>query len=109
MEVCGTARSLVYAGVGPKHRVNAEFAHLVDENDKVMTENFAERLVDHSNVGLAPQAVAKLAGVPHPFRALCEKGGIRHPPRAWRFPSLTPCLFRHIFLVPPSQTQNRNS
>lgn len=27
--------------------VNAEFAHFVNEYDKVMTENFAECFVDH--------------------------------------------------------------
>src|SRR6202521_16475 len=46
--------------------------------------------------------------VPHPFRALCEKGGIPPPSRAWDFPSLTTRLFHHIFLVQPSQTPNRN-
>jgi hypothetical protein len=33
----------------------------VNEHDKVMTENFAKRFVDHRNVGLAPQAVSELA------------------------------------------------
>jgi hypothetical protein len=33
----------------------------VNEYDKVMTENFAERFVDHRNVGLAPQTIAELA------------------------------------------------
>src|SRR6266403_1267474 len=47
--------------------------------------------------------------VPHPFRALCEKGGIPRPSHAWDFPSLTTRLFHHIFLVRPSQTPNRNS
>src|SRR6266849_284111 len=46
--------------------------------------------------------------VPHPFRALCEKGGIPQPARAWDFPSVTTFLFHHIFLVRPSQTPNRN-
>ena len=40
-------------------RINAKFAHFVDENDKVMTENLAERLVDHRHIGLAPQAVSR--------------------------------------------------
>jgi hypothetical protein len=33
----------------------------MNKHDKVMTENFAERFVDHRNVSLATQAVAKLA------------------------------------------------
>jgi len=45
----------------PKHRINSKFAHLVNENDKVMTENFAESFVDHRNVGLASQRVSELA------------------------------------------------
>jgi hypothetical protein len=33
----------------------------VNEYDKVMTENFAKRFVDHRHVGLAPKTVAELA------------------------------------------------
>jgi hypothetical protein len=33
----------------------------VNENDKVMTENFAERFIDHRDVGLAPQAISEFA------------------------------------------------
>src|ERR1700734_3786615 len=44
----------------PKYGVNSEFAHFVNENDKVMTENFAERFVDHRNVGLRPKRVSEL-------------------------------------------------
>lgn len=47
--------------VRPKHRVNSEFAHFVYENDKVMTENFTERFIDHRHIGFAPQTVSKLA------------------------------------------------
>ena len=32
----------------------------MNEHDKVMTENFAERFVDHRNIGLAPQTVSEL-------------------------------------------------
>src|ERR1700730_2872992 len=45
----------------PKHWFNTEFAHFVDEYDKVMTENFAQGFVVHRNVVLAPQAVSELA------------------------------------------------
>lgn len=45
----------------PEHGVYAKFARFVNEYDKVMTENFAKCFVDHRNVGLAPQAVAKFA------------------------------------------------
>jgi hypothetical protein len=41
-------RGLSYSALSrPEHRINAEFAHFVDEYDKVMTENFAECFVDH--------------------------------------------------------------
>ena len=46
-------------GLRPKHRINPEFEHFVDENDKVMRENFAERFVDHRHVGLASQTVSE--------------------------------------------------
>jgi hypothetical protein len=55
----------------PKHRINAKFAYFVDENDKVMTENFAERFVDHRRVAQAFTAPTKLR-VPHLIRVLCE-------------------------------------
>src|SRR5579863_2295417 len=48
-----------FSAAMPKHWVNSEFAHFVNEHDKVMTENFAERFIDHRNVGLASQAVAE--------------------------------------------------
>ena len=48
-------------GIRPKYRINAKFAHFVTEHDKVMTENFAKRFVDHRNIGLASQAVSELA------------------------------------------------
>src|SRR6202051_4673417 len=44
-------------------------------------------------------------------RACTERsrsGGIPRPSRARDFPSFTTRLFHHIFLVPPSQTPNRN-
>ena len=37
----------------PEQGFNSEFAHFVDEHNKVMTEHFAKRLVDHRNVSLA--------------------------------------------------------
>jgi hypothetical protein len=37
----------------PENWINAEFANFVDEHDKVMTENFAERFIDHRNISLA--------------------------------------------------------
>jgi hypothetical protein len=43
----------------PKHRINTEFAHFVNEHHKVMTENLAERFVDHSNVSLAAEAISE--------------------------------------------------
>src|SRR5260370_42338855 len=33
----------------------------MDENDKVMTEYLTKNFIDHSNIGLAPQAVAELS------------------------------------------------
>jgi hypothetical protein len=45
----------------PEKNILPDFAHFVDEYDKVMAENFAERLVDHRNIGLATQAVSELA------------------------------------------------
>lgn len=45
----------------PEHRLYAQFAHFMNEHNEVMTENFTERFVDHRHVGLAPQAVTKLA------------------------------------------------
>ena len=44
-----------------QNTVNAKFAHFMNENGKVMTENFAKRFVDHRDVSFAPQAVAELA------------------------------------------------
>jgi uncharacterized repeat protein (TIGR03803 family) len=35
----------------PEHRINPEFAHFVNEYDKVMTENFGKRFVDHRHIG----------------------------------------------------------
>jgi len=47
--------------VGPERRVNSKFEHFVDEHDKIMTENLTERFVGHGNVGLASEAIPKLA------------------------------------------------
>src|ERR1700674_2567112 len=33
----------------------------MNEHDEIMTENFAERFVDHRNVGLAPQTITKFS------------------------------------------------
>jgi len=44
----------------PKHGINSQFIHLVDEDYKVMTENLAERFVDHRHIGLAPQSVSRI-------------------------------------------------
>src|ERR1700681_5112801 len=54
----------------------------------------------------APSFFAHFAKRACPERS--RRGGIPRPSRAWDFPSLTTRLFHHIFLVPPSQTPNRN-
>ena len=40
--------------VRPKHRVNTEFVHFMNENSEIMAEHLAERFGDHRNVRLAP-------------------------------------------------------
>jgi hypothetical protein len=44
----------------PEYGVNTKFAHFVNEHDKVMTKDFAERFVDHRNVSLAAKAISEL-------------------------------------------------
>ena len=53
------ALSNLLGAVRPKHRVYTKFAHFVDENDKVVTENLTKRFVDHRRLRLASQTVAK--------------------------------------------------
>jgi hypothetical protein len=45
----------------PKNRINPKFTHFVNDHNKVMTENFTKRFVDHRNIGLAAKRMAKLA------------------------------------------------
>jgi hypothetical protein len=44
---------------GPENRINPEFTYFVNKYHKVMTENFAECFIDHRNIGLTSQTVAK--------------------------------------------------
>jgi len=43
----------------PKYRVNSQFVHFVDQHHEIVTEHFAQRLVNHRNVRLAPQPVSE--------------------------------------------------
>jgi len=43
----------------PKHRVNSQFVHFVNENHNVMTENFTKRLVDHRRIRPAAERVSE--------------------------------------------------
>jgi hypothetical protein len=73
MQIQGAYRThQLYAGGRsvPKHGINAEFEHFVDKYDKVMTENFTKRFIDHRYIRLAPQApspsvsgIIELAGI----------------------------------------------
>ena len=44
----------------PEHRVNSQFVHFVDEDNKIVTQDFTERFIQHGGIGLAPQSVSKL-------------------------------------------------
>jgi hypothetical protein len=46
--------------VGPKNGIDAEFVHFVNEDYQVMTQNLAQRFIDHRHIGLAAQGVAEL-------------------------------------------------
>jgi hypothetical protein len=45
--------------ITPEYRVDAQLAHFVDENGKIMTQYFTERFINHRNVGLASETVAE--------------------------------------------------
>jgi len=46
--------------IRPKRRVNSKLVHLVNQHHDVVTEHFAQRLVDHRNIRLAAERVSKL-------------------------------------------------
>src|SRR5260370_15986265 len=45
----------------PEHRVNSQLLSFMNEHHEIMTEQFRDNFIDHSNIGLAPQAVAELS------------------------------------------------
>ena len=51
----------LYAGSRalPKNGVNSEFVHFVNQDNEVVAEHFAQRLVDHRNVRLAAKPVSE--------------------------------------------------
>src|SRR6185437_5485645 len=44
----------------PKDGVDTQLAHFVDEHHEVMTKHLAKRFVDHRNIRLAAERIAKL-------------------------------------------------
>ncbi len=43
----------------PEYRFNPQFVHFMDENDKVMTENFTKRFIEESGISLASERVTE--------------------------------------------------
>jgi len=44
----------------PENRLNSKFVHFVDQDHQIVAEPFAQRLVDHRYVCLAPDQIPEL-------------------------------------------------
>src|SRR3990167_7071263 len=53
----------------PKHRIDPELVHLVDQHHEIVAEHLRQRLIDLGRLGLAAERVAKLS-LDHAERAL---------------------------------------